>query len=942
MAGLPVAALGGRAGSSAAIASRAGAPRARSGAPLAPPRGVAAACSSELVNFPLGRRSGWGAALAPAPVVVSNRRRGATRRRVGVAVRAVFEKFTERAIKAVMLAQQEAKNLGVLEVTAQHILLGLIAEDASKEGYMGTTVTLDAARAVVEELSSKRKKRDVKDLPFSRDSKRVFEAALTESRRLGMNFIAPEHIAIACLTLVDSGARAVVMRMDADVNAVKAEATRRLKGETEEVTHKKTRAGAAKKKKGESKMTEEYCRDLNEEYRQGKTDPIFGREKQIQRMAQILARRTKNNPILLGEAGVGKTAIAEGLACAIVRGTHEDGAAVPDFLLRKRILSLDVGLMVAGAKERGELENRVTKLIAECREDGDIILMVDEVHTLVGAGAVGRGGGGGGGLDISNLLKPALARGELQCIGATTLDEHRKYIEKDTALERRFQPIMVEEPNCEDTLAILQGLQKAYEAHHHCAYTDEALASAVALADRYIADRYMPDKAIDLLDEAGSRARINAFLANQSLDTVGEERDVMLGRGDELKQVMRAKADAIGEGLYEEAALLFRREAELKEALATQSPEYAAHPVVGSEDIEAVVASWTGIPVERMQEGERDRLRHLGDDLAERVVGQTEAIGAVARAMMRNCSGLKDPDRPIGGFLFCGPTGVGKTELTKALADVYFGDPDAMIRLDMSEFMERHSVSKLVGSPPGYVGHGEGGKLTEAVRRKPFSIVLLDEVEKAHPDVFNILLQVLEDGRLTDSQGRTVSFKNCLIIMTSNIGSSAIVKGGAQLGFQTPTDAADGGKYERVRSLVMEEVKSYFRPEMLNRLDDIVVFHQLTREQIRTIADLILAQTAERLDESRGLGLAVTEAAMERIIEEGYDEAYGARPLRRAVTSLVDDALSDLLLTPGAMQEGETVTIDALPNGTVVALTPAQLEAGTAAQLEVVYSSAQA
>mmetsp|Transcript_2298 Transcript_2298/g.5758 ORF Transcript_2298/g.5758 Transcript_2298/m.5758 type:complete len:888 (+) Transcript_2298:213-2876(+) len=887
MAGLPVAALGGRAGSSAAIASRAGAPRARSGAPLAPPRGVAAACSSELVNFPLGRRSGWGAALAPAPVVVSNRRRGATRRRVGVAVRAVFEKFTERAIKAVMLAQQEAKNLGVLEVTAQHILLGLIAEDASKEGYMGTTVTLDAARAVVEELSSKRKKRDVKDLPFSRDSKRVFEAALTESRRLGMNFIAPEHIAIACLTLVDSGARAVVMRMDADVNAVKAEATRRLKGETEEVTHKKTRAGAAKKKKGESKMTEEYCRDLNEEYRQGKTDPIFGREKQIQRMAQILARRTKNNPILLGEAGVGKTAIAEGLACAIVRGTHEDGAAVPDFLLRKRILSLDVGLMVAGAKERGELENRVTKLIAECREDGDIILMVDEVHTLVGAGAVGRGGGGGGGLDISNLLKPALARGELQCIGATTLDEHRKYIEKDTALERRFQPITIWEPSTTEAIQIIGGIAHRYETHHGVRFSPQAINASVQLSQRYIADRFLPDKAIDLIDEAGAMVQLkSALLGNDS-----------------------------GDGKT---------------------------PRVEEEDIADIVAEWTGIPVARLNQSDSAALQGLEGQLHERVVGQNEAISAVARAIRRARTGLASGTRPVASLLFCGPTGVGKTELVKAVAQSVYGSEESMVRIDMSEYMESFSASRLVGPPPGYIGYEEGGQLTDAVRRKPFTVILLDEIEKAHPDVFNILLQVLEDGRLTDSQGRTVSFKNCLIIMTSNIGSSAIVKGGAQLGFQTPTDAADGGKYERVRSLVMEEVKSYFRPEMLNRLDDIVVFHQLTREQIRTIADLILAQTAERLDESRGLGLAVTEAAMERIIEEGYDEAYGARPLRRAVTSLVDDALSDLLLTPGAMQEGETVTIDALPNGTVVALTPAQLEAGTAAQLEVVYSSAQA
>jgi ATP-dependent Clp protease ATP-binding subunit ClpC len=562
------------------------------------------------------------------------------------------------------------------------------------------------------------------------------------------------------------------------------------------------------------------------------------------------------------------------------------------------------------------------------------------VHTLVGAGAVGRGGGGGGGgLDISNLMKPALARGDLQCIGATTLDEHRKYIEKDTALERRFQPIMVEEPSAGDTLAILQGLQKAYERHHHCTYTDDAIRAAVSLADRYIADRYMPDKAIDLIDEAGSRARIQAYLANQRLDGDGEELGAAIARAGELRQVMSAKAEAIGEGLYEEAALLLAREGELMAALAEDSPGYLPLPAVGVEEIEQVVAAWTGIPVQRMQEGETERLRHLGADLAARVVGQDSAIAALSRAITRNSSGLKDPARPIGGFLFCGPTGVGKTELTKALAEVYFGDAKAMIRLDMSEFMERHSVSKLVGSPPGYVGHGEGGKLTEAVRRKPFSIVLLDEVEKAHPDVFNILLQVLEDGRLTDSQGRTVSFKNTLIVMTSNIGSAAITKGAAGLGFQLPSDDPDGGKYERVRSLVMEEVKNYFRPEMLNRLDDIIVFHQLARAQIRTIADIVLAQTAARLEEQRGVGLQVTERAMARILEDGYDEDYGARPLRRAVTNLVDDALSDLLLS-GAVQPGETVTIDAdEESGEVFALTPAQVDA-VEQRAEVVYSSA--
>mmetsp|Transcript_31819 Transcript_31819/g.90376 ORF Transcript_31819/g.90376 Transcript_31819/m.90376 type:complete len:930 (-) Transcript_31819:498-3287(-) len=874
--------------------------------------------------------SAWGSRLSLSAAFSASQRRMAGSRGFQP-VRAVFEKFTERAIKAVMLAQQEAKNLGVLEVTAQHILLGLIAEGSTKDEYMGSGITLDAARQVVESMSSKRKKRDVKELPFSRDSKRVFEAALTESRRLGMNFIAPEHIIIACLTLVDSGARAVVMRMDADVNAIKAEAIRRLKGEQE--TPQKKRKSPSRKKQ-EAKVTDEYCRDLNKDVKKGKTDPIFGREKEVQRMAQILARRTKNNPILLGEPGVGKTAIAEGLAYAIVRGTHSNGDPVPEFLLNKRILSLDVGLLVAGAKERGELESRVTKLIAECKADPGIILMIDEIHTLVGAGAVGRGGGGGGGLDISNLMKPALARGELQCIGATTLDEHRKYVEKDAALERRFQPIMVDESTTADTLLILSGLKEAYEVHHRCTYSSDALVAAVNLSHRYIADRQLPDKAIDLIDEAGSRARINAYLSRKTIDDSStDEWDIMLSQAEELKQVLKAKSDAIGDGLYEEAALLFKRETELKQQLRSCKEDYMPLPEVTASDIESVVSAWTGIPVERMNEGEVDKLANLDQALQERVVGQENAVAAIARAMRRNCSGLKDPNRPIGGFLFCGPTGVGKTEVTKALADLYFGDANSMIRLDMSEYMERHSVSKLVGAPPGYVGHGEGGKLTEAVRRKPFSIILLDEVEKAHPDIFNILLQVLEEGRLTDSQGRTVSFKNTLIIMTSNIGSSVISKGGSSLGFQMPTDDPDGGKYERIRSLVLEEIKSYFRPEMLNRLDEIVVFHQLNKEQIRTIADMVLAETAERLAD-RGVALQVTEKAMNVIIEQGFDEAYGARPLRRAVTSLVDDCLSDLLLT-NAVGEGDVVTVDA-KDGEVYAVLPSEVQSEL---LQVVYSS---
>ncbi|KAL4441273.1 hypothetical protein ABPG77_011510 [Micractinium sp. CCAP 211/92] len=858
-------------------------------------------------------------------------------------VLALFEKFTERSIKGVMLAQEEARRLQSAEVTTEHIFLGLIAEDSGKNGFLGSGVTVEQARRVVEARVAKGRREPPKDLPFSRDAKKIFEAALSESRRMSMSFITPEHILLALLAVGDTTSRALFEGLSLDTDRLKAEAVKRLKIENEGEGRRKVVAASDRKKEGSSAL-DEFCRDLTAEAAQQRTDPVIGRQKEVVRISQILGRKKKNNPILLGEPGVGKTAIAEGLARAIVTKTNADGSQLPDFLVGKRLLQLDVGLLIAGAKERGELELRVTKLLQECRQEGNIILMIDEVHTLVGAGAVGRGGGGGGGLDISNLIKPALARGDLQCIGATTLDEHRKHIERDAALERRFQPVIVDEPTEEEALAILEGLQERYERHHRCVYSSEALAAAVALSSRYIADRHLPDKAIDLLDEAGSRVRIATYNARRA----GAGREGLEAAATsymELEQVIATKNEAVQDLLFEEATLLRQRELELKARLSGMPETAPVVPVVMADHIEQVVSAWTGVPVERMNQDDKDRLLTLGDALKHSVIGQDDAVHSTSRAIMRASSGLKNPDRPIATLLFSGPTGVGKTELTKRLADHYFGSEGAMIRLDMSEYMERHTVSKLIGAPPGYVGYGEGGKLTEAVRRKPFSVVLFDEIEKAHPDVFNVLLQVIEDGRLTDSQGRTVSFKNTLIILTSNVGSSVIAKGGATVGFQMATQGADpeADKYSRVRSLVLEELKAYFRPELLNRMDEVVVFRQLGPAQVRAIADLELAKTAERVRE-RGIALEVSTALMQRIVAEGYNEAMGARELRRAVVHLVDDPLSDALLR-GEIRAGDTAVLDCdADTGRTVVLNRAQLGSNNivTADLEIVYSSAAA
>ena len=845
---------------------------------------------------------------------------------------AVFEKFTERAIKAVMLAQQEAKALRRPEVGPEHILMGLVAEEAKKGGYLGSGMTIERAREKAKDISSYdaasasgRGRGGTSEVPFSRGAKRVFEAALQESQNVGMNYIAPEHIAAAAAELDDVTMVAFFEAVGVDPQALKTEARRRLKGERERERGgakggadpaglaKRPQAPQAQPAKEAKSPLKDFCVDLTEKARGGHVDPVIGREEEVERTIQILARRSKNNPILLGEPGVGKTAIAEGLAMRIVAGD------VPAFLTDKHVVSLDVGLLMAGAKERGELESRVTGLIAEIKDRKDVVLMIDEVHTLVGAGAVGKSGGGG--MDISNLLKPPLARGELQCIGATTVDEHRKYIEKDAALERRFQPIVVEEPSEEEAVEILRGLRTRYEKHHRVSYTDDALEAAVAISHRYIADRFLPDKAIDLIDEAGSKARIDAYMAEKESELLsGERLDAasmeQMDQWRQLKEVSSMKEERIREGLFEEASLLRARELEVKKNLVENGVDAfdvdgCGPQVVDVDEIEHIAAAWSGIPVQRMTADEATVLSNMDDALRSCVIGQDEAVNAVARSMRRARCGLKDPNRPIASMLFAGPTGVGKTELTKCLAERYFGSADTMVRLDMSEYMERHSVSKLVGAPPGYVGFGQGGTLTEAVRRKPFTILLFDEIEKAHPDVFNILLQMMEDGRLTDSQGRVVSFKNTLIVLTSNVGAKMIAKGGNTLGFDIdvePEDGEDTAAYKRMRDKVLDELKNFFRPEMLNRLDEIVCFKQLEEAHVARIAHLMLRETAERM-RAKGMEMALTPSAMAKLLEIGFDKEYGARPLRRAITSVVDDNLSEALLR-GAIVEGDTAVLD--------------------------------
>jgi ATP-dependent Clp protease ATP-binding subunit ClpC len=807
----------------------------------------------------------------------------------------MFERFTEKAIKVIMLAQEEARRLGHNFVGTEQILLGLIGEGTGVAAKVlkSMGVNLKDARIEVEKIIGRGSGFVAVEIPFTPRAKRVLELSLEEARQLGHNYIGTEHLLLGLIREGEGVAARVLENLGVDLSKVRTQVIRML-GETAEVS-----AGGGQ---GRTKTPtlDEFGSNLTQMASEGKLDPVVGRQKEIERVIQILGRRTKNNPVLIGEPGVGKTAIAEGLAQRIGNGD------VPDILEERRVVTLDIGLLVAGTKYRGEFEERLKKIMDEIRSAGNVILVIDEVHTLIGAGAAE------GAIDAANILKPALARGELQCIGATTLDEYRKHIERDAALERRFQPVMVGEPSVEETIEILHGLRDRYEQHHKLKISDDALDAAAKLSDRYISDRYLPDKAIDLIDEAGSRVR----LINSQLPPAAKELD------KELRQVLKDKDNAVRSQDFDKAGELRDREMEIKaeiRAIAqnkkTDEEGGDDSPVVNEEDIAQIVASWTGVPVNKLTESESEKLLHMEDTLHQRLVGQDEAVKAISRAIRRARVGLKNPNRPIASFVFSGPTGVGKTELAKSLAAYFFGSEEAMIRLDMSEFMERHTVSKLIGSPPGYVGYNEGGQLTEAVRRRPYTVVLFDEIEKAHPDVFNMLLQILEDGRLTDAKGRTVDFKNTLLIMTSNIGSKVIEKGGGGLGFEFEDDKAES-QYNRIRSLVNEELKQYFRPEFLNRLDEIIVFRQLTKDEVKEIADILLKEVFIRLTEKE-ITLDVTERFKERLVEEGYNPSYGARPLRRAIMRLLEDTLAEEILS-GRLGEGDKATVDVDESGKVI------------------------
>jgi ATP-dependent Clp protease ATP-binding subunit ClpC len=807
----------------------------------------------------------------------------------------MFERFTEKAIKVIMLAQEEARRLGHNFVGTEQILLGLIGEGTGVAAKVlkSMGVNLKDARIEVEKIIGRGSGFVAVEIPFTPRAKRVLELSLEEARQLGHNYIGTEHLLLGLIREGEGVAARVLENLGVDLAKVRTQVIRML-GETAEVA---AGPGGAQ---GRTKTPtlDEFGSNLTQMASEGKLDPVVGRQKEIERVIQILGRRTKNNPVLIGEPGVGKTAIAEGLAQRIA---NKD---IPDILEDKRVVTLDIGLLVAGTKYRGEFEERLKKIMDEIRQAGNVILVIDEVHTLIGAGAAE------GAIDAANILKPALARGELQCIGATTLDEYRKHIERDAALERRFQPVMVGEPSVEETIEILYGLRERYEQHHKLKILDEALEAAAKLSDRYISDRYLPDKAIDLIDEAGSRVR----LINSQLPPAAKELD------KELRQVLKDKDDAVRGQNFDKAGELRDREMEIKSqirsiATSKNTEKEGDEPQVTSEEIAHIVASWTGVPVNKLTETESERLLQMEDTLHQRLIGQEDAVKAVSRAIRRARVGLKNPNRPIASFIFSGPTGVGKTELTKALAAYFFGSEEAMIRLDMSEYMERHTVSKLIGSPPGYVGYNEGGQLTEAVRRRPYTVVLFDEIEKAHPDVFNMLLQILEDGRLTDAKGRTVDFKNTLLIMTSNIGSKVIEKGGGGLGFEFTSDDAAEAQYNRIRSLVNEELKNYFRPEFLNRVDEIIVFRQLIKEEVKQIADILLKQVFARLTE-QDITLEVTEKFKERLVDEGFNPSYGARPLRRAIMRLLEDVLAEEILS-GRVGEGDTAIADIDEEGKV-------------------------
>ncbi len=798
----------------------------------------------------------------------------------------LFNRFTERAQKVLTLAHEEAVRLGHPGVGTEHILLGLVKEG---DGI--------AAKALLSlGLSAEKIQREVEKIighgpgnttgtTYTPRAKKVIELSMDEARKLGHNYIGTEHILLGLIREGEGIAARVLSNLGVSLSKARQQVLQLLGGgDSGETSSDSTQSANTPTLDG-------LARDLTALARDSKLDPVIGRANEIERVIQVLSRRTKNNPVLIGEPGVGKTAIAEGLAQRIVSNE------IPETLRNKRVMVLDMGTVVAGTKYRGEFEDRLKKIMDEIRNAGNVILFIDELHTLIGAG------GAEGAIDASNILKPALARGELQCIGATTLDEYRKHIEKDAALERRFQPIKVDQPTADEAVLILYGLRDRYEAHHRVKITDQAVVAAVRLSDRYITDRFLPDKAIDLIDEAASRVRLRTYTAPPNLKELEQK----------LEELRSEKDSAIQEQDFETAAALRDQEQHLRDDLENRRMEWQqrqdSHDVaVTEDDIADIVASWTGVPVKKLAEAESSRLLNMEQLLHQRVVGQEEATSAVARAIRRARAGLKDPKRPIGSFIFLGPTGVGKTELARALAEVMFGDEDAMIRIDMSEYMERHTTSRLVGSPPGYVGYEEGGQLTERVRRKPYSVVLLDEVEKAHPEVFNVLLQVLDDGRLTDGKGRTVDFRNTVIIMTSNVGAQEIKKGGP-LGFTSGQDTA----YGDMKGRVMDELKKTFRPEFLNRVDDLIVFHPLSEGDISQIVDLLADDLKKRLDEY-GLHFTLTSEAKAFLAKEGFDPQYGARPLKRAMQRHIEDRLSEALLS-GEIQRGDDVNIDVASAG---------------------------
>ncbi|WOB68279.1 ATP-dependent Clp protease ATP-binding subunit [Microcystis aeruginosa] len=772
----------------------------------------------------------------------------------------MFEYFNQKAIKAVMFAQEEARRAGHSVVGTEHLLLGLIGEATAAAALIlkDLKVTLHESRRLIEGMTGRGSGYSPVNIPFTPKAKKMFEQAFQEARQLGEQAIAPEHLLLAITADPESLAAKILIMQGVDLIKLRGLL---LKNAGEKVASGRFTASSDyedQKNAPQGGILAQYGRNLSQEVKNGKIDPVIGREPEIERVVQILGRRTKSNPILLGAPGVGKTAIAEGLAQRIHSGD------IPELLQDKQVIALDMGSLLAGTRFRGDFEERLKGIVEEVRKSGSIILFIDEIHTLVGAGSMG------GAMDASNLLKPALARGELQCLGATTLDEYKQHIERDAALERRFQPVMVGEPTKEQAIEILRGLKATYEDFHQVKYDQKAIEAAVHLSSRYINDRFLPDKAIDLLDEAGSRTHLRYSLQSKSPAEVSEESPLI-------------------------------------------NPE-SLIPVVDAEEIAQIVAAWTGIPVTQLTETESESLLNLEYQLHERIIGQQEAVNAVSRAIRRARVNLKNPNRPIASFIFAGPTGVGKTELTKALAKLLFGSESSMIRLDMSEFMESHTVSKLIGAPPGYIGYNEGGQLTEAVRRQPYRVVLFDEIEKAHPDVFNLLLQLLEDGRLTDSQGRRVDFKNTLIIMTSNIGSKVIEKGGNSLGFEMADDFAQS-RYQQISNRVTDELKQYFRPEFLNRLDEIIVFRQLTREEVTQIADILIADLAKQLTE-KGISVQVTAAFKDLVINEGYDPSYGARPLRRALTRRLEDSLAVAMLS-GKVNSGDHALLDVTADGVV-------------------------